>query len=110
MELLLDIGNSRSKARLYHAGTLTEIQLENINAEQWSQIKAVYCASVAAQTRVQQVRDQIPAAIPFVQIQSEAQAFNVTNSYLQPQLLRGRSVAGVSGCCGLVSEYRSADS
>lgn len=87
MELLLDIGNSRSKARLYHAGTLTEIQLENINAEQWSQIKAVYCASVAAQTRVQQVRDQIPAAIPFVQIQSEAQAFNVTNSYLQPQLL-----------------------
>ena len=68
MELLLDIGNSRSKARLYHAGTLTEIQLENINAEQWAQIKAVYCASVAAQARGQQVRGQIPPAHPFVQL------------------------------------------
>ena len=40
MELLVDIGNSRSKARLFDAGQLTEIQLENISSEQWSQIKA----------------------------------------------------------------------
>ena len=49
MELLLDIGNSRSKARLAAGGQLSEIQLENISAEQWSSIKAVYCASVAAE-------------------------------------------------------------
>lgn len=87
MELLVDIGNSRSKARLFDAGQLTEIQLENISAEQWSQIKAVYCASVAADSRVLAIRQQVPSAIPFTQIQSEAQAFGVSNSYQQPHLL-----------------------
>lgn len=87
MELLLDIGNSRSKARLHDVGTLTEIQLENITAEQWSSINAVYCASVAADDRVLAIRQQIPSAIPFIQIRSEAQAFGVTNSYQQPHLL-----------------------
>jgi len=87
MDLLLDIGNSRSKARLYDAGLLTEIQLETLNAEQWSRIKAVYCASVAADSRVSAIREHIPAAIPFMQIRSEAKAFGVTNSYQQPHLL-----------------------
>ncbi len=87
MELLLDIGNSRSKARLYNAGLFTEIQLENISAEQWSSITAVYCASVAADSRVQAICEQIPSAIPFIQIRSEAQAFGVINSYQQPHLL-----------------------
>ncbi|WP_127019484.1 type III pantothenate kinase [Rheinheimera mangrovi] len=87
MELLLDIGNSRSKARLHDVGLLTEIQLENISAEQWSSITAVYCASVAADSRVLAIRDQIPPAIPFIQIRSEAEAFGVTNSYQQPDLL-----------------------
>jgi type III pantothenate kinase len=87
MELLLDIGNSRSKARLHDVGALTEIQLENISAEQWSSINAVYCASVAADSRVLAIRDQIPSTIPFIQIRSEALAFGVTNSYQQPHLL-----------------------
>lgn len=87
MELLLDIGNSRSKARLHDVGTLTEIGLETISAEQWSSIKTVYCASVAADDRVLAIRQQIPSAIPFIQIRSEAQAFGVTNSYQQPHLL-----------------------
>ncbi|MDR7122462.1 type III pantothenate kinase [Rheinheimera soli] len=87
MELLLDIGNSRSKARLHDVGALTEIQLENISAEQWSSINAVYCASVAADDRVLAIRQQIPSAIPFIQIRSDAQAFGVTNSYQQPHLL-----------------------
>ena len=87
MELLLDIGNSRSKARLAAGGQLSEIQLENISAEQWSLIKAVYCASVAADSRVLAIREQIPSAIPFIQIRSEAQAFGVINSYQQPHLL-----------------------
>ncbi|WP_233080736.1 type III pantothenate kinase [Rheinheimera soli] len=87
MELLLDIGNSRSKARLHDAGLLTEIQLENISSEQWPLINAVYCASVAADSRVLAIRDQIPPAIPFIHIRSEAQAFGVTNSYQQPHLL-----------------------
>jgi type III pantothenate kinase len=87
MELLLDIGNSRSKARLYDAGLFTEIQLENISAEQWSSITAVYCASVAADSRVLAICEQIPSAIPFIQIRSEAQAFGVINSYQQPHLL-----------------------
>ena len=87
MELLLDIGNSRSKARLHDAGQLTEMQLENISAEQWSLITAVYCASVAADSRVLAIRDQVPSFIPFIQIRSEAQAFDVTNSYQQPHLL-----------------------
>ncbi|MBU1618935.1 MAG: type III pantothenate kinase [Gammaproteobacteria bacterium] len=87
MELLLDIGNSRSKARLHDVGLLTEIQLESITAEQWSSIHAVYCASVAADSRVLAIRQQIPSAIPFMQIRSEAQAFGVTNSYQQPHLL-----------------------
>ncbi len=87
MELLLDIGNSRSKARLFDTGQLTEIQLEHISPEQWSAITAVYCASVATDSRVLAIREQIPSAIPFIQIQSEAQAFGVTNSYQQPHLL-----------------------
>lgn len=87
MELLLDIGNSRSKARLAADGQLSEIQLENLSAEQWSSIKAVYCASVAADSRVLAIREQIPSAIPFIQIRSEAQAFGVINSYQQPHLL-----------------------
>lgn len=87
MELLLDIGNSRSKARLFDAGLLSEIQLENISAQQWSSISAVYCASVAADSRVLAIREQIPSAVPFIQIRSEAQAFGVCNSYQQPQLL-----------------------
>ena len=87
MELLLDIGNSRSKARLLDAGSLTEVVLEDMNAQLWSQITAVYCASVAADSRVSAIRDQIPAAIPFMQIRSEARAFGVINSYQQPHLL-----------------------
>lgn len=87
MELLLDIGNSRCKARSHKAGELNELVLENISAEQWSEITAVYCASVAAEDRVQAIRQQIPASIPFVQIRSEAKALGVTNSYQQPHLL-----------------------
>lgn len=87
MELLLDIGNSRSKARLHNVGTLTDIQLENISAEQWSSIKAVYCASVAAESRMLAIRQHLPSSIPFIQVCSEAQAFGVTNSYQQPHLL-----------------------
>jgi type III pantothenate kinase len=87
MELLLDIGNSRSKARLHDAGQLTEIQLEQISSELWASIKAVYCASVAAESRVLAIREHIPSIVPFIQIRSEARAFGVCNSYKQPQLL-----------------------
>ena len=87
MELLLDIGNSRSKARLVDNGQLTEIELDSINAAQWQCIRAVYCASVAAESRVLAIREQIPTSIPFLQVRSEAQAFGVTNSYQQPHFL-----------------------
>ena len=87
MELLLDIGNSRSKARLHNAGELTEIALESISADLWSAIDAVYCASVAAESRVLAIRELIPSTIPFIQIRSEARSFGVTNSYQQPHLL-----------------------
>lgn len=87
MELLLDIGNSRSKACLHNSGNLTEIQLEDISAEQWLSVNAVYCSSVAADSRVSALRERVPLAIPFIQIHSEAQAFGITNSYMQPHLL-----------------------
>jgi type III pantothenate kinase len=87
MELLLDIGNSRTKALFYDAGKFSSTELEHISEAQWSSISSVYCASVAADSRVQATRELIPTGLPFIQVHSEAQAFGVTNSYQKPQLL-----------------------
>jgi hypothetical protein len=55
-ELLLDIGNSRAKAVLHQNGDLMLLPDHHATTLQQFQISAVFCASVAGDERIAEVR------------------------------------------------------
>lgn len=88
MYLLLDIGNTREKAALFHAGSISalpQLTAESLNA---LPIVAVYFASVANDARLDTLKVRLKLDhLPWRQVGSEAQAFGVINCYAEPHLL-----------------------
>ena len=88
MYLLLDIGNTREKAALFNADSITA--LPQLTADSLKQLPliAVYFACVANDSRPSAVKVRLELDhIPWRQVCSEAQAFGVTNCYAEPHLL-----------------------
>lgn len=88
MYLLLDIGNTREKAALFSAGNISA--LPQLTAERLKTLPliAVYFACVANDARLNALKLTLDLDnIPWRQVDSEAQAFGVTNCYLEPHLL-----------------------
>ncbi|MCC5825595.1 type III pantothenate kinase [Alkalimonas sp.] len=88
MYLLLDIGNTRSKAMLAScAGSMQRLDLQS-NTTDLSAVQAVYYAAVAGQDKVQALKKQLQLQDkPWRQIESDAYSFGVRNCYSQPHLL-----------------------
>lgn len=88
MYLLLDIGNTRTKAMLAdRAGQLRPFDLEKDQLDTAS-VKAIYYAAVASQDKVQALKKQLTLSEqPWRQIESEAYRFGINNCYSQPHLL-----------------------
>ncbi|MCH8538611.1 MAG: type III pantothenate kinase [Alkalimonas sp.] len=88
MYLLLDIGNTRTKAMLAaQAGQLVPFDVEKDTLDSTA-IKAVYYAAVAGQDKVQALKKQLTLSEqPWRQIESEAYRFGISNCYSQPHLL-----------------------
>lgn len=88
MYLLLDVGNSRIKAVIYHNGKLTplpSITLDAVKNQPW---QAVYVASVAADEKINTLQQQLELThIPWHRLRSEDSAFSVKNSYSMPEKL-----------------------
>lgn len=88
MYLLLDIGNTRTKAMLAdRAGQLQPLDLDKDELDSTA-IKVVYYAAVAGQDKVQALKKQFTLSEqPWRQIESEAYRFGISNCYSQPHLL-----------------------
>lgn len=88
MYLLLDIGNTREKAALFQdqkITTLSELSAGSLNS---MPLKAVYFACVANDARLTELKAELSLDhLPWYQVQSEAQAFGITNCYAEPHLL-----------------------
>lgn len=88
MYLLLDIGNSRTKAVAYDNGQFTplaSVTAEQVKLKPW---KAVYVASVAAEEKINLLQQQLQLTnTPWYRLKSEASAFAVTNCYQTPEKL-----------------------
>lgn len=88
MYLLLDIGNTREKAALFDAGNITELPHLTATIVRELPLTAVYFACVANDTRLTTLKDSLSLDhLPWQQVNSETQAFGVTNCYLEPHLL-----------------------
>ncbi|WP_333609551.1 type III pantothenate kinase [Arsukibacterium sp.] len=88
MYLLLDIGNTREKAALFSAGTLSPLPELSADRLQRLPVKAVYFACVASDRRLNDLKVSLGLDhLPWHQVSSQAHAFGVTNCYEQPQLL-----------------------
>lgn len=88
MYLLLDIGNTRTKAMLADtAGRLLPFDMEKDQLNS-AAIKAIYYAAVAGQDKVQALKKQLTLAEqPWRQIESETYRLGLRNCYSQPHLL-----------------------
>lgn len=88
MYLLLDIGNTRTKAMLAaQAGQFIPFDVEKDELDS-AVVQAVYYAAVAGQDKVQALKKQFTLAEqPWRQIESEAYRFGIRNCYSQPHLL-----------------------
>ena len=87
MQLLIDQGNSRTKAKLYHQGEFSTVAMTELTADQWQQIDQVLIASVASVGQQQQLQHIIPPTTPVRWLRSSAHAFGITNSYPLPEKL-----------------------
>lgn len=88
MYLLIDIGNSRDKAALADKGKIIPFPQLSAEAANALPIQAVYYCSVAGPERAIQLRQKLALEhIPWRQVHSEHQAFGVTSSYQQANLL-----------------------
>ncbi|SNY61058.1 type III pantothenate kinase [Arsukibacterium tuosuense] len=88
MYLLLDIGNTREKAALFNADSISA--LPQLNAENLKTLPliAVYFACVANDTRLNALKVRLELDhLPWRQVVSEGQAFGVANCYTEPHLL-----------------------
>lgn len=88
MYLLLDIGNTREKAALFDAGSISALPQLTAKSLQQLPLVAVYFACVANDSRLDSLKQKLELDhLPWRQIGSEAQAFGVTNCYAEPHLL-----------------------
>jgi len=87
-ELLLDIGNSRAKAVLHQNGNLMLLPDHLATTLQQFQISAVFCASVAGDERIAEVRHETGLQqSTWRTVQSEAAKASLRNRYVEPHLL-----------------------
>jgi type III pantothenate kinase len=88
MYLLVDIGNTRYKAAIYESGSLSLVSdLATLDGKQ-AEIKGVFIANVGAEEVIHSIKQQLSLLdVPWIQIQSEATAFGVYNSYSEPEKL-----------------------
>lgn len=87
-ELLLDIGNSRTKAVLHQDGSFILLPDHNAASILKYEISAVFCASVASDDRIAAVRQETGLQqIPWKIVHSEASKSGLRNQYTEPHLL-----------------------
>lgn len=87
-ELLLDIGNSRTKAVLYQSGTFCLLADHLADTISKYDISAVYCASVADDDRIAKVQYETGLqGLSWKIVYSEACKFGLQNRYVEPTLL-----------------------
>ncbi|MDZ7902652.1 MAG: type III pantothenate kinase [Rheinheimera sp.] len=87
-ELLLDIGNSRTKAVLHQRGVFSLLPDHLAATVAMYDISAVYCASVASDERICNVRDETGLQeISWQIVHSEAEKSGLRNKYIEPKLL-----------------------
>jgi type III pantothenate kinase len=87
-ELLLDIGNSRTKAVLYQCGVFILLADHLADTISKYDISAVYCASVANDERIAMVQYETGLQdISWQIVYSEASKFGLRNRYVEPNLL-----------------------
>ena len=87
-ELLLDIGNSRTKAVLHQQGVFSLLPDHFAATVTMYDISAVYCASVASDERICNVRDETGLQeISWQIVHSEAAKSGLRNKYIEPKLL-----------------------
>lgn len=87
-ELLLDIGNSRTKAVLHCNGSFTLLPTHYDMEIQKYQISAVICASVASDERIATVQKESGLHnIPWQIVHSESSKSWLRNRYIEPHLL-----------------------
>lgn len=87
-ELLLDIGNSRTKAVLHQQGVLSLLPDHLADTISEYGISAVYCASVAGDERIAMVRAESGLQdVRWQIVHSEAAKAGLRNRYAEPQLL-----------------------
>lgn len=87
-ELLLDIGNSRTKAVLHREGQLIVLPDHLAETVHSSAIDQVFCASVAGVERIEQVRQESGLLRqPWQHVVSEVSKSGLISSYQQAHLL-----------------------
>lgn len=87
-ELLLDIGNSRTKAVLYQDGVYTLLSSHHAEVLQHYKIFAVFCASVANDERIASVREESGLHhVTWRIVHSEVAKSGLRNKYTEPHLL-----------------------
>jgi len=87
-ELLLDIGNSRTKAVLHQEGSFMMLPDHNATTMAQYQISAVLCASVASDDRIDAIRQETGLVRePWQIVHSEAAKSGLRSQYLEPHLL-----------------------
>lgn len=88
MYLLLDVGNSRTKAVSYSKGQFSPLATFTADALKDKPWQAVYVASVAAEEKISLLQQELQLThIPWHLLRSEASAFSVTNCYQTPEQL-----------------------
>ncbi|WP_231916635.1 type III pantothenate kinase [Rheinheimera sp. SA_1] len=87
-ELLLDIGNSRTKAVMHQEGSFILLSDHFTATIQQYAITAVFCASVASDDRIAAVRQETGLQqVPWRTVHSEATKSGLRNQYTEPHLL-----------------------
>ncbi|MGI5310795.1 type III pantothenate kinase [Rheinheimera sp. WS51] len=98
MFLLIDIGNTRTKAALYKNGALSLItDIDKLEIDK-TVLKGVIIASVGAEDQIDSLKLQLNLPhVEWIRVKSQAQLFGVTNSYAIPEKL------GVDRWLGLIA-------
>lgn len=87
-ELLLDIGNSRTKSVLHQDGNFTLLPDHHAATIEQNEISAVFCASVASDERIATVRQETALQrVPWQIVHSEAAKSGLRSQYTEPHLL-----------------------
>lgn len=88
MHLLLDLGNSRLKAVLYENEQFQQCEFESVDDLLNFPVASAYLSSVATEQKTTELMQRLQtASIPTVRLHTEASAFGLINSYVEPQRL-----------------------